>query len=87
MPMVEFVWWPATDEFLKDVDGVISPTVAHISSTNGCLGYVFVHITIEHSTPSGVFLQDLLRASGRRQNQILDGRRYCSVYRRLPLTL
>ncbi|KJA17475.1 hypothetical protein HYPSUDRAFT_46424 [Hypholoma sublateritium FD-334 SS-4] len=38
MPMVEFVWWPATHEFLNDIDAVIRPTVAHISSANGCLG-------------------------------------------------
>jgi len=37
MPMVEFVWWPATHEFLSDIDAVITPTVAHISSADGCL--------------------------------------------------
>ncbi|KAF8177036.1 hypothetical protein BJ912DRAFT_1132897 [Pholiota molesta] len=37
MPMVEFVWWPGTDAFLDDLENIIKPTVAHISSTKGCL--------------------------------------------------
>lgn len=87
MPIVEFVWWPATHEFLSDIDAVISPTVDHISSAAGCLGSVFVCFTIEHSAPCNPFLQDLLRTSGGRQSQILDGRRYCSVYHRSPPAL
>ncbi|KDR82910.1 hypothetical protein GALMADRAFT_238558 [Galerina marginata CBS 339.88] len=37
MPVVEFVWWSASDEFLDDYDGLFKPTIDHVSKAEGCL--------------------------------------------------
>ncbi|KAF8967025.1 hypothetical protein BDZ97DRAFT_561754 [Flammula alnicola] len=37
MPIVEIVWWSATDDFLADFDALFKSTVDHVSATNGCL--------------------------------------------------
>ncbi|KAH9480645.1 hypothetical protein JR316_0007245 [Psilocybe cubensis] len=37
MPVVEFVWWNGTEEFLGNLDALFKPTINHVSKADGCL--------------------------------------------------
>lgn len=35
-PIVEFVWWSATDEYLKDFHSRVKPTLNYVQNADGC---------------------------------------------------
>ena len=36
MPIVEFVRWRATDEYLKDFHSQVKPTLSYVQNADGC---------------------------------------------------
>ncbi|KAF8158088.1 hypothetical protein B0H34DRAFT_797503 [Crassisporium funariophilum] len=49
MPIVELVWWSATDEFLSTLSSNLKPTLDYVSKANGCLA-IYAGLEEEDST-------------------------------------
>jgi len=53
MPIVEFVWWLATDEYLKDFHSRVKPTFDYVQNADGCTS---IYFGLEEENPTTVWM-------------------------------